>query len=191
MNRPTPDAIHEPFRSEERPERLCDHPDCTEAGVYRAPKARDRLDDYYWFCLDHVRLYNATWDYFQGMSEDQIERIRRNDTVWQRPTWPLGGNGSRIDEEIDAALRRAFGFDRTGESEGERPQKPQSDEERALAALDLPGSASFTDVKTRYKKLAKRLHPDANGGDRSAEERLKDINHAYAVLKKSFGRAGA
>ncbi len=190
MNRPTPAAVSEPFRREEAPERLCDVPGCTEEGNYRAPKSRERLTDYYWFCLDHVRAYNAAWDYFADMSEEEIEAIRRYDTVWQRPSWPLGSKIERIDDQIDEALRAAFGFGADKAEEAWRTRRPQSEEEKALAALDLPASASFTEVKTRYKKLAKCLHPDANGGDRAAEERFKAINHAYAVLKKSFSPAG-
>lgn len=190
MNRPTPDAINDPFRGNESPERLCDHPDCDQAGVYRAPKGRNRLDEHYWFCLDHVRAYNASWDYFAGLSESEIEAIRRRDTVWQRPSWPLGTK-QRLDEALEEALYAAFGYGFGRRREPEPPQRPQSEEDKALAVLDLAASASFTEVKTRYKKLAKIYHPDANGGDRSAEERLKDINRAYAVLKRSFGRAGA
>ena len=101
MNRPTPDAVNEPFRREERPERFCDCPGCPEAGRYRAPRARDRLDEYYWFCLDHVREYNSAWDYFEGMGEDEIEAIRRRDTVWQRPSWPLGTKKGKFEEQIE------------------------------------------------------------------------------------------
>ena len=70
--------------------RACDHPGCLEQGSHRAPKSRDRLTDYYWFCLDHVRAYNKAWDYFQGMDPAGIETVIRQDTVWERPTWPMG-----------------------------------------------------------------------------------------------------
>ena len=185
----TPDAVHEPFRMPEEQERYCDVPDCPNAGLYRAPKSRLMLTDYFWFCLDHVRAYNASWNYFEGLSEAEIERIRRNDTVWQRPTWPFTKSSQRAEDELRERVWRMFDL---GGEEGpgygkaaQDYQKARSEEERALAVFDLDASASFTEVKTRYKKLAKQLHPDANGGGPEAEERLKAVNQAYATLKKS------
>jgi hypothetical protein len=72
------------------PTRVCDHPDCVAGGDFRAPKSRLDLRDYYWFCLDHVRAYNAAWNYYAGMSDAEIEAEIRCDTVWQRPSWRLG-----------------------------------------------------------------------------------------------------
>src|SRR5260221_13639968 len=70
--------------------RLCDHPRCGGTGDYRAPRARDRLDMVYWFCLDHVRDYNARWDYYPRMSASEIEAEIPNDAGWQRPPQPRG-----------------------------------------------------------------------------------------------------
>lgn len=98
--------------------RACDQPGCAGEGTFRAPKARDRLNEYFWFCLEHVRVYNAAWDYYRGMSSHEIERQVRNDTVWQRPTWPLGPGGRRQrsdDIEIDDP------FEIFGEGRGRGP----------------------------------------------------------------------
>ena len=195
MARVTPDAVSEPFRIPERVERYCDVPGCREEGLYRAPKNRHQLNDYYWFCLEHVRAYNSAWNYFEGLSEEEIEVIRRNDTCWQRPTWPFTKSSERMEDDIRERVRRMF--DLGGEDHGEGSKgdyrkaaqdyaRARSEEERAFAVFDLDASASFTDVKTRYKKLAKQLHPDANGGDQAAEERLKAVNEAYATLKKAL-----
>lgn len=175
--------------------RRCAHPGCAEAGVHRAPASRDRLNDYIWFCLEHVREYNLSWDYFRDMSEDEIETVRRGDTVWQRPSWPFRTSPHQAESEIHAKMRRDFGTGRngTGPSGGPSngggrsgPKRPLSETEQAFAALGLEATASFTEAKSRYKKLAKQLHPDANGGDSRAEERLKVINQAYATLKKAY-----
>jgi hypothetical protein len=90
MRRPVPEAINAPFARGPDHERHCQHPGCLELGAYRAPVARDRLNEYYWFCLEHVRAYNLAWDYFAGMSEAEIEHQRRWDTVWQ-PSAPGAG----------------------------------------------------------------------------------------------------
>ena len=83
------------------PGRLCDTPDCLAAGEYRAPKSRSQLNDYYWFCLDHVRDYNRSWDYCAGLTPEQIESLVRADVTWQRTTWPLGRLGGEHHVRID------------------------------------------------------------------------------------------
>ena len=168
--------------------RLCDHSGCTAEGLYRAPKSRDRLTDYYVFCLDHVRDYNRTWDYYRGMSQDQIEAHIRYDTVWQRPTWPLGNFGPHHARDPLDALRDGFGLfsERERErQEAEERWKPRTAEEKALSVLGMKPPAAFAEIKARYKELVKRLHPDANGGDKGAEEQLKVINQAYSTLKQA------
>ena len=152
------------------------------------PVARDRLNEYYWFCLDHVRAYNLSWNYFAGMSESEIEHQRRHDTVWQRPSWPFGRFGEHhagYTSSNGPGVHDGFGFF-TGGAEDAAPPRPQTAEQRALAVLDLKEPATFQDVRARYKVLVKQLHPDANGGDTAAEERLKAVNQAYAALKISF-----
>lgn len=153
------------------------HPGCTEAGLFRAPVARDRLNQYYWFCLTHVRAYNAQWDYFKGMSTAQIEAHLRADQTWQRPSWPFG-TGPRVHDPFDL-----LGGER---QRREPPPSAATPEEKALATLNLDRHAPFSEVKARYKILVKQLHPDANGGDRGAEERLKEVNRAYSTLRAAF-----
>jgi hypothetical protein len=167
----------------EAPGRCCDMPGCTKEGGYRAPRSRSSLREYYWFCLDHVREYNATWDYYKGMSPAEIERETRADTGWQRPTWKLGQLGAHAPEEelfhdrLD--VLGAAGMARRGAQQAGPPPPLK----QPLTVLGLPWPVSLEDVKARYKELAKRHHPDANGGDRAAEERLKDINLAYAAIR--------
>lgn len=162
-------------------------PDCSCPGEYRAPKSRTALNDYWWLCLDHVRAYNATWDYYKGMTPGEIEAQVRADTAWQRPTWPLGRLGQRNHDE--EGLQDPFGLlDRRGGrpgAAGGRAQAPAALRE-PLATLGLEWPVTLKDLKARYKELAKRHHPDANGGDRTAEERLKTINSAYAALRRSL-----
>ena len=166
------------------PGRLCDMPGCGTPGEYRAPKSRDTLNEYWWFCLEHVRAYNASWDFYKGMSPGQIEEQLRADTSWQRPTWPLGrnGGGARIEERLLRDPLHILAGLRAGETR--RPGEETPPELREpLAALDLTWPLTMETLKSRYKQLAKRHHPDANNGDRGAEERLKTINLAYAALR--------
>jgi hypothetical protein len=165
--------------------RVCDAPGCGAAGEYRAPRDRSRLRDYYWFCLPHVREYNQAWDYFRGMSPEDIERHLREDAGWQRPTWPLGRLGRSA---LDPAefLRDPLGVLRSGAKPAPRSRRTEEappELRAALGVLDLGWPLAADELRARYKELAKRYHPDSNGGDREAEERLKDINRAYSLLR--------
>ena len=167
-------------------QRVCEAPGCRLPGEFRAPRARDQLNEYRWFCLEHVREYHKKWDYFAGLDAGEIEKHIRADTIWRRPVWPLGGRrngGPQIHDPLglsdDAGL-------------GERPQ-PKIDgseqltpaERSAMGVLELSWPLTQADVKSRYKELVKLHHPDANGGAREAEEKLKDINAAYSTLRAS------
>lgn len=152
------------------------------AGEYRAPKSRSSLNDYHWFCLEHVRAYNSTWDYYKGMTPGQIEAETRSDTAWGRPTWPLGSLGSKSFDETQ--LRDPLELLASGRLKRE-PQRSSTPAEmrEPINTLGLEWPVSMDVLKSRYKELAKRHHPDANGGDRAAEERLKSINLAYAAVR--------
>ena len=172
----------ETFADEPACIRTCAWPGCGRAADYRAPKSRTALRDFHWFCLEHVRRYNAGWNYFNGLDAAQIELIRQGDATWHRPTWPLGGRAwartFRGAPEGDPA--GAFG---TADDTAPPPRPPSPERNRALESLGLGQDASPGDVKARYKELAKRHHPDANGGCKRAEERLKRINEAYSFLR--------
>lgn len=165
------------------PTQLCEAPGCEAPGEFRAPRDRSRLRDYYHFCLEHVRAYNQAWDYYKGMKPEEIEQNLREDSGWQRPTWPLGRLGNtRINADL---FRDPLGLF------GQAPPTPRKSAREAppelRAALDMLGLGwplEQAALRARYKELAKRYHPDTNGGDKAAEERLKDINRAYSLLRR-------
>ena len=161
----------------------CAVPGCRAEATHKAPKSRDELQRYVWFCLEHVREYNASWDYYAGMDETQIEAHRRQDVTWRRPTWPLGSRQAR---DLDSGrLPFEDPFQILGQRTARRaaPDAPRNKIDEALDVLGLSVPVSADDAKARYIELVKRLHPDANGGDKTAEERLKLVNEAYATLK--------
>jgi len=161
----------------------CEHPGCDLVGEFRAPRSPAQLRDYLWFCLDHVRAYNSQWNYYANMDEDAVEEDRRGTAYWHRPTWPL--NGGRPPHGI----RDHFGFfeDEKDETERRKTELPDSPYTQALAIMDLTPPLTPDAIKRRYKELVKLHHPDANGGDKQAEERFKAINQAYATLTQSPG----
>ena len=169
-------------------QRICEAPGCKLAGEYRAPRARDRLNEYRWFCLEHIREYNKNWDYFAGLDTDQIEAHIRADTTWRRPVWPLGtrrynGPYVNIPDPLDLADEAGLGDKPPSKVDGSEQLTPA--ERAALDVLELTWPSTRADVKSRYKTLVKLHHPDANGGAREAEEKLKQINVAYSTLRAS------
>jgi len=134
------------------------------------------------------------------MSQDEVEADTRRDTTWQRPTWPLGARagGYRRHARGTTSIHDGFGyFNGDGDGEGEHRQRrngqaraagfhPSSPEAHAMDIMDLDAPLNLTGLKTRYKELVKLHHPDANGGDKLAEERLKEINEANSTLKKAL-----
>ena len=166
----------------------CSFPGCTADGVFRAPKGRDREGEYFSFCKDHVREYNATYDYFRGMDDESLAKFRQAETIGHRPTWKMGPRGGaqgaqHVDETVYAEARsmRRKGARRTGDA----AQAPRYNALalKALFTLELDGAANEAAIKARYKELVKRHHPDANGGDRSTEDKLREIIQAYNYLR--------
>jgi hypothetical protein len=167
------------------PGRTCDIGGCAALGEYRAPKSPRALREYWWFCLEHVRAYNSAWDYCKGMTPGEIEAMLRADTGWQRPTWPLGRLGGQYadDEQLLHDPLEALAAGRVRDRKPHEHRHAPAELREPLSTLGLDWPTTLEAVKARYKELAKRHHPDANGGDRAAEERLKTINLAYAAVR--------
>jgi hypothetical protein len=173
----------------------CEWPGCAGAATHRAPKGRDREKEYWRFCLDHVREYNHNYNFFAGMSTDDIARYQREAVIGHRPTWKMGMNGGKPTGRSRAArfgpafegANDAFGLfgdAANGDHLKRRETRViRNAERRALDTLGFEGVATTAEIKVRFKELVKRHHPDANGGDRSSEDRLREIIQAYNYLK--------
>jgi curved DNA-binding protein CbpA len=167
----------------------CQWKGCENDATHRAPMGRKREGEFFRFCFEHVTLYNRTYNYFSGLDDDTVARFQKDALTGHRPTWGLGVN--RAGEAPPDFGPAATGSARirarmTGQSAaGRQVRKPRPLEQKALDDLGLPHSANPETVKARYKELVKRHHPDANGGDRSTEDRLRRIIQAYKVLKQA------
>jgi curved DNA-binding protein CbpA len=174
----------------------CEWPDCKNKGSHRAPKGRDNSREYWHFCLDHVREYNQSYNFFSGMNAEAVARYQKDALTGHRPTWKMGENtsarkmtGSAAD--FDGASDPFSMFGELNGRAGARPRaeaKPETRkifnaERKALQVMGLDADATLGDVKAKYKALVKQHHPDANGGDRSTEDRLIEIIKAYNYLK--------
>lgn len=167
----------------------CDMPECKSDGEHKAPKHRG-LDEYFIFCTDHIREYNKAWDFFSGMSEKDIEDHIINSSHGHRPTWRY--NTDNINEEaLFRAAQKTYFYDDKANSNQEPPRQDSffnnsGPEFEALAIMGLEPPVTFDEVKSRYKVLAKKHHPDLNKNDKSSEELLKKVNMAYTILKMAF-----
>jgi hypothetical protein len=171
-------------------ERPCDHADCRVAATTRAPKSRDLMGEHYWFCQAHAAEYNRTWNFFAGMTEGEIRtRMAEDLSTGGRPTWSISQGG----RNREAAAGRGVFRDPFGIFGATQARAPGAAAERslgklergALADLDLDANATGVAIRERYVELVKRCHPDANGGDRSAEHKLQRVIKAYKTLRKA------
>lgn len=191
-------AAKKPKPGEAKKPGACDHPGCDAKGEFRAPKGRDREGQYFNFCFDHVREYNQRYNYFRDMPEDAVMAWQKDSLTGHRPTWTMGVNRAGESPRPHSSHPRykdwdfADPFNLFGQ-DGEKAQaQPQSRvrplkkvERNALEELGVEENASAEEIKARFKTLVKRLHPDANGGDRGTEEKLRAVIQAYNYLKQA------
>ena len=176
-------------------DRPCTAQGCEEAGEFRAPGERrpgfDGPGDYRWFCLDHVRAFNAGYDWFEGMSAEEIIAAQHPVSGWERESRAFSATAG-----IDQAPRWADFADPleaiAGRARAKRPvtradgRMLTPDQRRALEVLALGHDADRSALRRRYTELVRKYHPDRNGGDRSFEARLQAVVEAYQVLRQAF-----
>lgn len=179
---------------------LCDHEGCKRPGEFRAPQGRGREGKFFLFCMEHVKAYNATYNYFAGMNDEALAAYAKQEEIGHRPTWKLGVNSKaarmaqrgRAAAAGDGGAEMQDAFNIFGARRAQHAAQPEPRvgivARKALDTLGLDDSADSTTIKSRYKELVKRFHPDANGGDRSREGTLQEILKAYQQLK-SVGMA--
>src|SRR6056297_528516 len=168
--------------------RVCEKEGCNRAGKYRAPKAPDVLDDYYWFCQEHVREYNLKWNFFDGTTEAELNAQMSKDKVWERETKRLGDPEQRAWARLGIEdPHQVLGVNATrnpGKTvTGTRKLPPA--ERQAIEILEAGDAWAKADIRKAYKALIKVLHPDMNGGDRSQEEQLQKVVWAWDQIKES------
>ena len=183
----------------------CEWKGCTKPGAHRAPKGRGRDGEFFLFCVEHVRQYNATYNYFDGMSDGEVEDFRKDALTGHRPTWKVGSNGGAygkrdgagagdepMKDTTGSASRQkdphaffAFRARQAREEAKEARRKLRPLEKKALETLQVKETATKVEMKARYKALVKEHHPDANGGDPRSAEKLREIIQAYNLLKQA------
>ena len=175
--------------------RRCDEPGCDAAGEFRAPPPEGATHGfegprpYRWFCLDHVRAFNAGYNFFNGMSADEIHDAQRPFSGWERETRAFATSGADrppswadFTDPLDAIGAR---FRRHAQPERQDGRPLSGDDRKALGVLGLTTDVDRRGLRQRYAELVRKYHPDRNGGDRSHEKRLQEVIAAYTQLKSA------
>jgi DnaJ-domain-containing protein 1 len=179
----------------------CEWHGCREPGLYPAPKGRGHEGEYHRYCLEHVREYNKSYNYFAGMPDEDVAKHQKDDTIGHRPTWFVGVNSwarnraTRKGERRNGFAHRFTAHDPLGvfgakaeagsTKPGEPPRVIRRAERKCLRQLNLEDSATKAEIKARFKDLVKRHHPDRNGGDRRSEDKLREVIQAYNYLRQA------
>lgn len=177
---------------DESVERICEHPDCREKAHVPAAKSPREPQVKVWLCAAHASAHNAQWNYFDGLSETEAATIRHSTIYGDRPTWSFARN-DRARTTAKAKAPGDFvdpfgifaGGRRGAAKEGVRDRTVSRLQTKAFETLGLPTNAKPAEIRKRYAELVRRFHPDANGGDRSAEAQLSDVVRAHHILKKA------
>lgn len=163
---------------------VCEMEGCVQAGVYKAPKSRNKIDEYQWFCLEHIKERNQQWDYFSGMNSEEIEAFISDAVTGHRPTW---SRESRLREHYFTLQDKLYEF-----ISGTKPSAPKpkiaSKTRKALAIMEMEYPYTMEQLKARYRVLVKKHHPDTNKGDKESEEKFKKITAAYRYLAERISQ---
>lgn len=174
------------FSQERTDIRRCDMPGCEAAGEHKAPKSREsgQNKDYHYFCLEHVTQYNKSWNYFDGMSEMEMEMYWNDATHGHRKTWKRDGLAFDPNKLSEAVKRNFADYFVGGDVDPELAAQLvqlSAETKKALAVLDMNWPVTVQEVKTQFKKLVKQYHPDINKNP-DAEDRFKNITESYKTL---------
>jgi hypothetical protein len=188
-------------KEEPKAEVKCHTHDCNKEGIYKAPKKGmlshpKKPETWYWFCLEHVRSYNSSWNYFSEMSQGEILEEWHRDITWQRPSWPMGSwysnkaihmeHGFSARDKRQRIFDDPFGLFEENDWESSRAGLSislRTPEAEAVILLELAVPFDGAQLQAAYRKMVKKNHPDLHQGCLKAEEKIKQINQAYALLK--------
>ncbi len=165
----------------------CAAPGCDQPGEFKAPRGNRGDGDWQWLCLDHVRAFNAGYNYFDGMSPDEIARAQSPHPSWERGTRAFASNAyarGDVDDPM-GILSGRYGRGAFARAAAKNGRVLTAEDRRALSVLRLDDEASLADIRRRYTELVRQYHPDANGGDRTHERKLQDVIDAYTHLKSA------
>ena len=165
-------------------ENICEWRDCKESGTFKAPLEKDNSRKYRWLCEEHIKLFNKNWNYFDGMSQNEIENFLKSDITWHRPTQKFGSSDNFFNILWNNALNDKFVFFKQEKiTNGLGDRKLNEKDKDAFIIMGLELNDSWPTIQKKFKTLVKKFHPDRNAGNKKFEDKLKKITLAYSHLK--------
>ena len=169
---------------------ICEWDNCVESGEFKAPLERDNSKNYKWLCVNHIKLFNKNWDYFDGMGQNEIEHFLKSDVTWHRPTQKFGSSDNFFNILWNNALNDKFSFFKQEKITNSLNDKKLNEKDKdAFKIMELELNAEWPIIQKKFKTLVKKFHPDRNAGNKEFENKLKKITLAYSHLKlKMIGK---
>jgi len=165
-------------------ENICEWENCKESGKFKAPQEKDNSKNYKWLCKEHIKLFNKNWNYFEGMSQVEIEDFLKSDLTWHRPTQKFASSDNFFNILWNNALSDKFNFFKQEKMTNDFTVRKLSEKDKdAFRIMELELNADWSIVQKKFKTLVKKFHPDRNSGNKRFEDKLKKITLAYSHLK--------
>ena len=168
-------------------ENICDWKNCKSIGKFKAPKEKDNSKNFRWFCLEHIKEFNKSWDYFSDMSENQILDFIRSDITWHKPTQSFGSSDNFFNILWNDALNNQQGlFKKLLDKKNNKIKKFTAEDIKAFNVMNIEVGTIWPKIQSKFKILVKKFHPDMNAGNKKFEDKLKTITLAYSQLKETY-----
>ena len=166
---------------------ICDWKNCSRTGDYKAPIEKDNSKMYRWLCLDHIKEFNKSWDYFQGMSDDQVLNFIKSDMTWHKPTQSFASSDNFFNILWNNTLNdENIFFQKNSFKKNSKIKNFNNKDIQAFKIMELEIGIKWAKIQNKFKKLVKKYHPDMNAGNKKFEEKLKIITLAYTQLKLAY-----
>ena len=162
---------------------ICDWNKCNKIGLYKAPVEKDNSKKFRLLCLEHIKEFNKSWNYFADMSDREIENFVKSDLTWHKPTKSFGSSENFFRILWLNALEDKTGIFSESDRTNFKKSKLTDKDIDALKVLGLKSDTNWSDIQKKFKTLVKKYHPDKNRGSKKYEDILKKITLAYSQLK--------
>ena len=167
---------------------ICDWENCKNTGTYKAPIERDNSKKFRLLCLEHIKIFNKNWNYFENMNDQEIEYFIKSDLTWHKSTKKFSSSENFFNILWNNALEDKLNiFNRSNYKEYKKMKISQTDRD-ALQVMELNEDTKWDKIQSKFKELVKKYHPDKNKGSKKFEDKLKIITLAYSQLKKTLGK---
>ena len=162
---------------------ICEWQSCKETGEFKAPAEKDNSKNFKWLCKEHIKIFNKNWNYFDGMSQNEIENFIKSDQTWHRPTQKFGSADNFFNILWNNALTDKFKIFNENEKVRLNGKSLCEKDKDAFIILGLDFNANWETIQKKFKTLVKKFHPDKHAGNKKYEDKLKKITLAYSHLK--------